>query len=103
MELTTARRQNASAQLQAVDLKARGSAPLLLHFKEANCDDYLGHRACQLQLLVLRQREYHHACSVRFAAWNSHFAGISKRLSRMITCPPPEIRMPRADEPTRLR
>ena len=36
---------NASAQLQAVDLKARDSAPLVLHFKETNCDGYLNTRA----------------------------------------------------------
>lgn len=33
------------AQLQAVDLKARDSAPLLLNLKEASCDGYPGHRA----------------------------------------------------------
>jgi hypothetical protein len=48
--------QNAAIQLQAVDLKARVSAPLVLQFKEANCDGYLESRACQLQWLVLRRR-----------------------------------------------
>jgi hypothetical protein len=37
--------QNAHVQLQAALLKARDSAPLQLHFKEANCDDYLEPRA----------------------------------------------------------
>lgn len=32
------------AQLHAAFLKARASAPLVLHFKEANCDDYLNTR-----------------------------------------------------------
>jgi hypothetical protein len=33
--------------------KARDSAPLLLNLKEIKRDGYPGHRACQLQLLVL--------------------------------------------------
>ena len=37
-------------------MKARGSAPLLLNLKEPNCDGDLNRRACQLQLLVMRQR-----------------------------------------------
>ena len=41
-------------QLQAGLFKGRASAPWKLHFKEANCDDYLRRRACQLQLLVDR-------------------------------------------------
>ena len=44
-ELTAARRQNAHVQLQAALLKARDSTPLVLHFKEANSDEYLEHRA----------------------------------------------------------
>ena len=48
------RPQNATAQLQAALLKVPGGAPLQLNLKESNCDDFLGHRACQLQLLVLR-------------------------------------------------
>jgi len=27
---------------------------VLLHLKEPSCDDFLGHRACQLQWLVLQ-------------------------------------------------
>jgi hypothetical protein len=46
-------RHNAAVQLQAVDLKARVSAPLQLHFKEAKRDDYLNIRACQLRRLVM--------------------------------------------------
>ena len=34
-------KQNATIQLQAALLKARDSAPSVLHFKEANCDGYL--------------------------------------------------------------
>jgi hypothetical protein len=45
VERKTARRQNAPVQLQAALLKARVSAPLPLHFKEANCDEYVRHRA----------------------------------------------------------
>jgi hypothetical protein len=45
VELRAARRQNATIHLQAALLKARVSAPLLLHLKEANCDGFLGHRA----------------------------------------------------------
>jgi hypothetical protein len=39
------RPQNAAIQLQAVDLKARVSAPLVLRFREANCDGFLECRA----------------------------------------------------------
>ena len=35
-------------------LKGARKRAVGLHFKEANCDEYLGHRACQLQRLVLR-------------------------------------------------
>jgi hypothetical protein len=38
-------RRTPPVQLQATLLKARGSAPLPLHFKEANCDGFLEHRA----------------------------------------------------------
>jgi hypothetical protein len=50
----SADRRTPAIQLRAVDLKARESAPLVLHFKEANCDGFLECRARQLQSLVLR-------------------------------------------------
>jgi hypothetical protein len=38
-------------------LKGARHARLLLVLKASNCDDFLGHRACQLQWLVLRPAE----------------------------------------------
>ena len=48
------RPQNASAQLQAVDLKARECAPSPLHFKVLKRGAFLGRRARQLQRLVIQ-------------------------------------------------
>jgi hypothetical protein len=35
-------------------LKSARERAVLLHLKEPSCDDFLGHRACQLQWLVLQ-------------------------------------------------